>query len=331
MLSMLHQIIHMTRFLIVGLLFASVFVSTAAGEEPAPTSPTVLAEVLGKKITEQDLLPPQSTVRYWSTLSAEEAAVGRREHRKSSFSGAVMFALLERYIKAHSLEPTEAEIQSFLRSPIGGGVESAIELQKKKAEDLRRRIDDPATGDQERDRLRTELDPIETILKILQKPRWPNETERREMKSQIPELEQSLRSPTLSDIDRKTAEGQLKHCRRFVDLTDEQAEKEFRDFESKVQRESAAEWVQSWKFHRALFKQYGGRIIWQQAGIEPIEAMRTWLEEQEKDGDFVIHDPELRKSFWEYYIREHPFTTEKPKGDEFDEPFWTKPPVTGHK
>jgi hypothetical protein len=66
--------------------------------------------------------------------------------------------------------------------------------------------------------------------------------------------------------------------------------------------------LSNWKFQRHLYDRYGGgRILWQQAGIEAFDATRQWLEAHEKKGDFKISDPALRSSFYEYWTTmKHP-------------------------
>ena len=60
--------------------------------------------------------------------------------------------------------------------------------------------------------------------------------------------------------------------------------------------------LNNWKFQRHLYDRYGGgRILWQQAGVEAFDAMRTWLEAHEQNGDFKITDPALRTSFYKYW------------------------------
>ncbi len=61
-------------------------------------------------------------------------------------------------------------------------------------------------------------------------------------------------------------------------------------------------WVGNWKFFRELYRAYGGKVIFQQAGPEPLDAMRKLLEEQYKRKVFGIYDPELHKQFWAYYV-----------------------------
>ena len=67
--------------------------------------------------------------------------------------------------------------------------------------------------------------------------------------------------------------------------------------------QGARQFVESWKFSRALYEKYGGRVIFQQANpFEPLGAYRAFLEEHEKGGTFEIRDSDLRKRFWHYYV-----------------------------
>jgi hypothetical protein len=85
-----------------------------------------------------------------------------------------------------------------------------------------------------------------------------------------------------------------------------------------------AGFVGNWKFFRELHHAYGGRVIFQQAGPEPLDAMRKVLEEQEKLGTFAVYDPALRNAFWQYYtITGH---TPMPDGASFlEKPWWLHP------
>lgn len=66
-----------------------------------------------------------------------------------------------------------------------------------------------------------------------------------------------------------------------------------------------AQWyLGNWKLQQSLYKQYGGRAIWQQVGPEAIDAMRELLKEKKAQGFFVIHDPSLRQRFWEYFVND---------------------------
>lgn len=63
------------------------------------------------------------------------------------------------------------------------------------------------------------------------------------------------------------------------------------------------EWLLgSWKFQRHLYLHYGGgRILWQQSGLEAFDATHHWLMQQEQAGRFRITDDELRTAFYAYW------------------------------
>jgi hypothetical protein len=72
--------------------------------------------------------------------------------------------------------------------------------------------------------------------------------------------------------------------------------------EDKAAREEiATAFIQQWKINRALHEQYGGRIIFQQGGPEPLDAYRKFLDESASRGDFKIVNKELEAGFWSYY------------------------------
>ncbi len=63
----------------------------------------------------------------------------------------------------------------------------------------------------------------------------------------------------------------------------------------------AAAFIRQWKINRALYQEYGGRIIFQQGGPEPLDAYRKFLEEHQARGDFAIMNKNLEAGFWRYY------------------------------
>jgi len=68
-----------------------------------------------------------------------------------------------------------------------------------------------------------------------------------------------------------------------------------------ARQEIAAAFIMQWKINRALWKHYGGRIIYQQGGPEPLDAYRNFLEERQAARDFEIADEKLAPGFWRYY------------------------------
>ena len=61
-----------------------------------------------------------------------------------------------------------------------------------------------------------------------------------------------------------------------------------------VWRPIAKRWVKRWKLDKALFDKYGGRAHYQQAGVQPFDAVMQFLEEQEASGAFRILDEATR-------------------------------------
>ena len=62
--------------------------------------------------------------------------------------------------------------------------------------------------------------------------------------------------------------------------------------------------IRQWKINKALYTQYGGRIIYQQLGAEPLDAYREFLGQRRAEGAFGIQDPALAEGFWRYFTDE---------------------------
>jgi hypothetical protein len=92
-----------------------------------------------------------------------------------------------------------------------------------------------------------------------------------------------------------------------------------------MQRQMARDIIRQWKINKALYEQYGGRIIYQQLGPEPIDAYREFLRQREADGAFAIRDQALEASFWRHFTDDsiHDFMT--PGGADEARAFTTPP------
>ena len=95
--------------------------------------------------------------------------------------------------------------------------------------------------------------------------------------------------------------------------------------ERQARAEVAAAFIRQWKINGALQRKYGGRIIFQQAGPEPLDATRRFLEAAEAIGDFAIADPRLEEPFWAYYRDDARHSFYKPGRREAAEAFTTPP------
>lgn len=93
-------------------------------------------------------------------------------------------------------------------------------------------------------------------------------------------------------------------------------------------REAARKTIRRYKINRALYEQYGGRVIFQQLGPEPIDAYRAFLEEQQESGSFRIVDPSLVEEFWAYLTddRIHSFYPPEEAERVMTRPWWLLEP-----
>lgn len=80
--------------------------------------------------------------------------------------------------------------------------------------------------------------------------------------------------------------------------------------------------VERWKLNKALFDKYGGRVIFQQFGIEPIDAYQALIEDIKIKGKLKILKPEYENIFAEQEAynqsNSHSFIPE----DSFSTPYW---------
>ncbi len=83
--------------------------------------------------------------------------------------------------------------------------------------------------------------------------------------------------------------------------------------------------IRQWKINRSLYQTYGGRIIYQQLGPEPLDGYRQYFEERQTAGDFTISSPAMAKGFWDYFTNEsrHDFM---PPGTEDEAGAFSQPP-----
>ncbi|MCP5204957.1 MAG: META domain-containing protein [Pseudomonadales bacterium] len=92
-----------------------------------------------------------------------------------------------------------------------------------------------------------------------------------------------------------------------------------------MRRQMGHAMIRQWKINKSLYESYGGRIIYQQLGPEPLDAYHQYLEEREQAGDFAILNPDMRPAFWRYFtdVSMHDFM--KPGGDDEANAFATPP------
>ncbi len=93
----------------------------------------------------------------------------------------------------------------------------------------------------------------------------------------------------------------------------------------RMRRTMAESVIRNWKVNAALHRQYGGRIIYQQLGPEPLDAYLALLRGAQAANRFAINRPELAQAFWAFFTDDerHSFM---PPGSDDEARAFTMPP-----
>ena len=150
------------------------------------------------------------------------------------------------------------------------------------------------------------------------------EQDRKEREARRAEISINLASQTLTSAERESLSSELATLNELDSMLGRSGEKSAED--QAAQREIGAAFVRQWKINQALFRQYGGRVIFQQGGPEPLDAYRRFLEDALERGAFRILDPSLGLGFWRYYRNDSIHTFYPAGSDEearaFETPWW---------
>lgn len=86
--------------------------------------------------------------------------------------------------------------------------------------------------------------------------------------------------------------------------------------------------VRQWNVNKALYEKYGGRVIFQQAGYEPVDAYRALIGELRKQNEVEILDPSFPAPFAEmikYLDMPHQYMPKDEADKYFKKPWWLWP------
>ncbi len=141
-----------------------------------------------------------------------------------------------------------------------------------------------------------------------------------QLKVRKEELDQILKDPALSPEKEGDSFEELIRLEKAISQMEEET------LEEELEK-TASQIVKAWKANQALYEKYKGRVIFQQAGPEPLDAYRQFLEEKQKAGAFQIYDEKLAKLFWEYFVNEdrHVFASPEEADRLMKSPWWLTP------
>ncbi len=148
--------------------------------------------------------------------------------------------------------------------------------------------------------IRAEDTEIEGVIAGIDRARQDDRDQRQ---ARLAEIDTALASDKIDPEERQALESERERLADFIatinsgqELSPDEAVEA-----AEMRRSFAREMIAHWKLNRALHEQYGGRIIGQQFGPEPLDAYRAFLEERRDAGAFEIHRPELAAGFWRYF------------------------------
>lgn len=135
-----------------------------------------------------------------------------------------------------------------------------------------------------------------------------------------------LKSPDLSSSERERLNTQLQTIESSL-KTDEWRKQYAKDNparDQEVKQKVAVQFIRAWKIKKYLYDKYGGRVIFQQAGPEPIDAYLKFLKEHEQNASFQIIDESFIAPFWDYYTNDkiHTFLTNEEGIKAMTTPWW---------
>jgi soluble cytochrome b562 len=128
--------------------------------------------------------------------------------------------------------------------------------------------------------------------------------DRADRAARIAEIDERLQSADLAADEREALEAERETAVELQaalapeddDLGPEEAAEM-----TAMRREMARASIERWQLNRELHHQYGGRVIFQQFGPEPLDAYRRFLEDRQADGSFTLTEPSFEGGFWHYF------------------------------
>ncbi|OEU83605.1 MAG: hypothetical protein BA873_11005 [Desulfobulbaceae bacterium C00003063] len=141
------------------------------------------------------------------------------------------------------------------------------------------------------------------------------------------EVEQQLKDVSLPAEQTEQLQSELAALESLhkYSLRGERENKQNPEDVLKGKRTVAKAFITQWMVNKALYQQYGGRIIFQQSGPEPLDARKEYLKEQQKKGAFTILEKSFEPPFWEYFVTDSKHSFYKQGSEEerraFDNPF----------
>lgn len=271
----------------------------SAASSPADDPDRVVATVLGEPIYAFELVPPPSTQPQAATrpgMDSVPSQVDRELARR------ILKPLRERFIRENNLEPTPEELETAAEG-CRRRQQQNRERQREEMAKVNEQLAMEGLDASRREKLERQKAGLQRTAEIQRDidDRWPQlrttlAAQVEVLRRQHAELKVAVQAQPADSPEGRRMRASLKDLEEFIQTS----EASMRGLPERM----AHFLVGPWKFNRALHRKYGGTVVWQQAGTEAVGALKAFLEEREKAGDFQIKDPALREAFWDRFRQE---------------------------
>jgi len=250
---------------------------------------TPLAEVFGNTIYPKDLEPPSKG----DDLPGRETEIDPEEQLRrdrEQLRGLVWSSVFRDYATVHNVQPTDEEVETLYRMTHSRAEEAAKERENETLDAHRAQIQ--ATEEK------------------------------------ISQYQKSLETPGLSADEAELLEREIADQRAILErdreLLDYFQSAEYTNDMARAGRNAARGIASQWKLNQALYQEYGGRIIFQQFGWEPIDAYRQVLDAYRDAGKFKILDPRFDGAVYSYFDYDFSDADEEMAQFYFEKPWWQR-------
>jgi hypothetical protein len=274
----------------------------AHANPPATAKRAKIGEVFGKPVYRDELRP-----KYPSPTEEDEL------HRL------FLDPVLQKYCAAHraELEPTPAELAAV-----------EVLLEKESKEQPLQRVAEIRKSLQLVDKELMKKDSEFNREYLVQKNHEMQEMLKEELAAKpVDPLNRNPFADELKEINDRLAKTDLTLLERISLVFEKWA---YEKDAAHPYRTFTAFLFSNWKMQRHFYDHFGGgRVLWQQAGLEAFDAYRRWIETEERKGNFKITDPKLRATFYHYWKRNDDFFITDPNDlrKAFLEPDWVPRPA----
>lgn len=138
------------------------------------------------------------------------------------------------------------------------------------------------------------------------------EKHQREWQQNRDQLVKELESDSLTEAQRSEKQNRLALLERLLQQQEEMNKQITEEQKRLAMHEVGKQVILQWKINQSLFQKYGGRVTFQQAGPEPVDAYREFLQEERSKGSFLFFNEELDTEFGKYFADDskHMFITD---------------------